>query len=363
LTCIGTFGRGAEAGSGRRSHDSNSEHTEDDHDRGVQTTDSTAPTLRRCPMSELRSGATSAVAATRARPDRRAVGVFLVVTFGAAWLFASPLWLSGRGLATPGAVFLMTAMMTSPSLGVLAVVVTLRRGRPLVFPTGLRSPGGIRSWWRWALLAWLAPLVLAVLAAALAAAVGVYHPDLQHLSGLVDMLRGRTPGPLPISPQTLVVIQLAQVLLVGWVNVLPALGEEWGWRGWLLPELLPLGRWTAMVVIGVVWGLWHAPVLLLGYNYPLEPPALRLLLMVGLCIVLSVLFGWLRLRSNSAWPAAVAHGFLNAVAGLPVLFSTVGEPVDNATTGLLGWTGWLVMAVAFALVAVLYRRRHDSAPR
>lgn len=295
------------------------------------------------------------------RVDRRAVGLFLLVTFGAAWLVASPLWFSGQGLATPGATILLGVMMFAPSLGVLVVRLTLRRGRPHT-ATGLRSPG-IRRWWRWGLLAWLAPLPLAALALALATAVGVYRPDLQNLSGLVQLLGERAGGPLPVSPWVIVSAQLVQVLVVGWLNVIPALGEEWGWRGWLLPELLPWGKWPAIVVIGVVWGLWHAPALLLGYNYPLHGPATRLLLMVGFCVVLSALFGWLRLRSESVWPAAIAHGFLNAAAGLPLLFATAGLPVDNATTGLLGWTGWIVLALAFAVVGAVTRGRARSGHR
>lgn len=295
------------------------------------------------------------------RVDRTAVGIFLAVTVAAAWAVAIPLWVSGQGLATPGAPLYLMAMMFTPSLGVLVVHLTRRRRTPLLRPTGLRTAGGIRRWWRWGLLAWLAPLPLAVLALGFAAAVGVYQPDLQHLSGFVQVLQDRA-GALPVSPWVLVAAQLVQVLVVGWVNVLPALGEEWGWRGWLLPELLPLGRWPAIVVIGVVWGLWHAPALLLGYNYPLHSPPLRLLLMVGFCVVLSALFGWLRLLSDSVWPAAIAHGFLNAVAGLPLLFATAGQPVDNATTGLMGWTGWIVLVAVFLVVGALLRR-HGTAAR
>jgi membrane protease YdiL (CAAX protease family) len=56
--------------------------------------------------------------------------------------------------------------------------------------------------------------------------------------------------------ETLVGLQVVQVLLVGWVNVVPALAEEWGWRGWLLPALLPWGRWPAILAVGAVWGRW-----------------------------------------------------------------------------------------------------------
>lgn len=298
----------------------------------------------------------TAVVGTRRGVDAPAVGLFLVVSSASAWALAAPLWCSGRGLADPAAQVLVPATMLAPSLGVLAVLA-LRRPQGVALATGLRSPGGIRSWWRWGLLAWLGPVVLAVLALLLAAAVGVYRADPVYLSGFDEMLRDRGVGPLPVPLWTLAALQLVQALVVGWVNVIPALGEEWGWRGWLLPELLPLGRWPAILSVGVVWGLWHAPVLLLGYDYPLHPPAVRVLLMVGACLVLGSLLGWLRLRSGSVWPAAIGHGFVNAVAGLPVLFATADVPVDNAATGLLGWTGWVVMAAALVVVAALTRSR------
>lgn len=176
----------------------------------------------------------------RNRVDVAAVGLFLTVTLAAGWLVATPLWLSGRGLATPGAPFVLAAMMLTPSLGVLVVTVALRRGRPLAGPTGLRTP--LRVWWRWALVAWLVPLPLSVLALVLAAAVGVYRPDLAHLSGFVDILGGRSGGVLPVSPWALVGAQLAQVLVVGWVNVLPALARSGGGVAGCCPSCC---RWGA----------------------------------------------------------------------------------------------------------------------
>ena len=55
------------------------------------------------------------------------------------------------------------------------------------------------------------------------------------------------------------------------INTLLALGEELGWRGLLLPELLPLGQRRAILLSGVIWGFWHAPVILQGHNYPSQP--------------------------------------------------------------------------------------------
>jgi hypothetical protein len=79
--------------------------------------------------------------------------------------------------------------------------------------------------------------------------------------------------------------------------------------------------------------------------------------MVGFTVVTGSLLGWLRLRSDSVWPCAIGHGFVNAAAGLPLLFYAAGTTFDNASIGLLGWPGWVVMALVFGLVAVLTRRR------
>ena len=177
--------------------------------------------------------------------DVPAVAVFLLVALGGGWLVALPLWLSGQGLATPGAVAVLLALMLTPTLGVLAVVGLLRRHRGSVLrATGLRSAGGIRSWVWWAVAAWLAPLVLVVLSTAPAAAVGVFEPDLVGFSGFREALRSAGAGDLPIPVETLVGLQVVQVLLVGWVDVVPALAEEWGRRG--CPPSPP--RWCVAAV-------------------------------------------------------------------------------------------------------------------
>ncbi len=292
--------------------------------------------------------------------DVPALLVYLGVAFGGAWLVALPLWLSGRGLETPGAALYLVAMMFTPSLATAAVVFGLRRRRfagrrDIALRTGIRAPGGIRSWRRWGVLAWLVPSTLVVLSILLGAAVGVLRLDLTDFSGFRAVLDELGAPELPIPLGLLVALQVGQAFVVGWLNVIPALGEEWGWRGWLVPALRPLGVWPAIIVSGVIWGLWHAPVILLGYNYPDQSPAAGLALMVVFCVLLGALLFWVRQVSGSVWPAAIGHGFVNAFAGLPVLVAAADPPVDNAQVGLLGWTGWIVMAIAIG-VAFRWRR-------
>ncbi len=277
-----------------------------------------------------------------ARPgvDVRRVAVFLAVAFGWAWLVCLPLWLSGRGLVTPWTPVLLLAMMLGPTVATLAVA---GRHGPSLRVRGLRVG--------WVVLAWLGPFAVLALAMLLSVAAGTYRVDLVGFSGFVQVA-----GPVPEPVANVVWMDVVLVPLVGWFNAIPALAEEYGWRGWLLPALLPLGRWPAVLSVGVVWGLWHAPVVLLGYNYPRHAPVGSLLLMVAFTLVTGTLLGWLRLRSGSVWPCAVAHGFVNAAAGVPVLLAAAGPAADNAQSGLLGWPGWVAMLAAFGLAAALLRR-------
>jgi len=88
--------------------------------------------------------------------------------------------------------------------------------------------------------------------------------------------------------------------------------EEIGWRGYLLPHLLPLGPMRAMLLSGLLHGLWHLPLLLLT---PFYHASGNRLLVVGLFLltltVAGLLYGYLRLTSGSVWPVALAHGALN----------------------------------------------------
>jgi membrane protease YdiL (CAAX protease family) len=230
----------------------------------------------------------------------------------------------------------------------------------------LRAARPFRTWWRYALIAWLMPIVVMVVALTLAWMLGIFHVDLLNFSGFAAQVHALSGGkPLPMSLRTLVALQLAGALVAPFINAIPALGEEIGWRGLLLPRLCRFGQWPAVILTGVIWGLWHAPVVLLGYNYPGVPPVEALAFMAIGGALLSVLFGWLRLASGSIWPSAIAHGCVNAVAGLGILVVAAGHPVDNVSTGLTGWTGWIVMALLIAGLVVTKRFpvQHLVSPR
>jgi membrane protease YdiL (CAAX protease family) len=115
------------------------------------------------------------------------------------------------------------------------------------------------------------------------------------------------PGNLTL---TLFVLITATLGLVGKTS--RALGEEIGWRGFLVPELSKVVGFTGVSLIsGLMWAIYHFPVLLFG-DYNKGAPAWYSLICFTLMVVAdSFIMAWLTLRSKSLWPAAIFHGSHN----------------------------------------------------
>jgi membrane protease YdiL (CAAX protease family) len=295
------------------------------------------------------------------RRDIRSIAVFVAIAFGLAWLVALPLWL-GDGLASPLFPVIAVATMATPAIAALIVVFFVERPRQRARTLGLWPLTPVRRLIGYATLGVFVPIALVLAALPIGALFGVYPADFVNFSGFEQVISEQAGavgvGQLPISLGVIVLIQLVTLPSAAFINLVPALGEELGWRGWLLPKLLPLGAVPAIVISGVIWGLWHAPLILLGYNYPDVPGWLGLTAMVGVCIVFGAVFGWLRLRSDSVWPAALAHASFNGAAGTSLVFSLAGEHIDTTQATVLGWSGWIVpLALVIVLVVTGQCRR------
>ena len=290
------------------------------------------------------------------------VVVFVAVSFAGAWLVVLPLWLAPAGLSSPVASLLLPLMMFTPALATLVVVFALRtpRERRRAF-LGIWPLGRLGRWFVFLGVGLVVPIVLVVATVFVGAALGWVDLDLATLSGFRAQLDAAVPAGTPLPPvQVLVVLQLVQLPLGAVLNSVFAAGEEIGWRGWLQPALMPLGTWPALVITGVVWGLWHSPIVLLGYNFD-RADLSGVLFMVGGCVAWGLFLGWLRLRSDSVWPAVLAHGSLNAVGGFVLLLSAAGATVDMARVGPLGIIAWALVAIVMIVIVGL--RKMGPAPR
>jgi membrane protease YdiL (CAAX protease family) len=138
------------------------------------------------------------------------------------------------------------------------------------------------------------------------------------------------------------------------INGLFAFGEEYGWRGVLMDELKPLGAVRANLLTGVMWGLWHAPVIMLGFNYGTQR-GWGILLMCAWLTPFSFILWRAREYSRSVVAPAIIHGAYNGFAGFFVLLIANRSPVFSAPVGLAG-------ALAITLVAAVMWRVVKPAP-
>jgi membrane protease YdiL (CAAX protease family) len=150
-----------------------------------------------------------------------------------------------------------------------------------------------------------------------------------------------------------VFLTLLQGLATGiTVNALAGFGEEVGWRGFLQRELEGMGFWKASVIIGLVWGFWHAPLIVQGFNYP-EHPWTGVFLMAVECVLSAPLFAYVCLKANSVVAAAILHGTYNGVSVLATMGLDGGNDLLLGSTGL---AGFIVLAVVNVGMVVFDRR-------
>ncbi len=284
--------------------------------------------------------------------NKKSLTAFLLLAFGISWiLFIAPLAVKGNPILYPAAVQILFALgMWGP--GIAAIAVTLWVEKEPFRALRLNTLGPKRFY----LFAWLLPALIAKLTLGFTLLLGTGKFD-GNLTLLREMLAQapQTEQALP-SVELLALIQILSALTFApLINMLFALGEELGWRGFLLPKLLPLGEWPAILLTGIIWGLWHAPTTIFhGYNFPLHPYLGVALMTIG-CMLLGIIFGWLYLKTQSPWAPALAHGAFNAIAGVSFLFLKP-EGLDSALAGNpLGVPGWLAMLLVLAVLALLHQ--------
>jgi hypothetical protein len=289
--------------------------------------------------------------------DRRGVLSFLLITFGITYLLEGMLILSGFRVAqipAAGGQFVIMLVMWVPAA---ATLITIRFiTHETVGSTGLRFGS---SWKPYAVTALVIPISF-ILVYLLTWALGLGQPDWQltrfyaaiAATG-VDMSTAPPPALL------LIALFLTSLTINPIVNSLLGLGEEWGWRGYLLPRLMPVGKWKAYLFLGVIWGLWHAPLVMIGFNYP-GYPILGVVLMVLFTTALSIFINELTLHYKSAILAGWIHGVFNSQAyGIwRVLLFENANPIWGGITGLVG----ISVLCLLGLVTIAWARHAETRP-
>ena len=277
---------------------------------------------------------------------RGTVILFLVVTFALDWVS----WIlagAQSGWAIDESSVVWGPLLAVSMFGPLAATIIVRVARKTTVDAGWRPriKGGVR----WYLLALAIPpaLTLAGSVVYFVFLSGDFDPEASRFSAAAIAQLGIGADQVP----AIFAVQVANaVIFAPFINMLLAIGEEAGWRGFLYPALREqMSRRHAAILTGVAWGLWHAPLIAMGYNYGTDYlgfPVLGIVAMTIFCMAFGMFLCFLRGRSGSVWPCALAHGSLNAVAGLGMWFSrSAGSILGPMPLGLLGCIPVVLLAL------------------
>lgn len=267
------------------------------------------------------------------RSSRAQVVTYLLLVFAFSSVFYF-LILRAHTLGAAAGLY-VTGIMWCPAL---AAIATLRLNH-----RDLRELG-----WKWpqspyALQSWFIPLLYATIAYAIVWIAGFGgFPNHDFMNQLVTRMG------LRVSPQLSTILY---ILLGGSFglsrSLATALGEEIGWRGFLVPELFKTTSFTATALIsGVVWACWHYPILIWGDYNSGTPTWYGLTCFTVLVWSISFVFAWMRLKSGSLWTGALLHASHN------LYIQGIFTPLTHNT----GKTAWYIdeFGAVVPLVAVVF---------
>jgi len=278
------------------------------------------------------------MASTSANRTRLSVLVFLVLTFSFSSVFYR-LIIHNGSLSTHGGLFVL-CLMWSP--GVSGLITRL------IFQGNLRGQGFGWGKTKYQAASYLIPVAYASIVYVplwLAGFANFHVPMIARLTQRFGLHNSVASYFL-----LLATIGMAQ-------SCVSALGEELGWRGFLVPQLakiMPFGG--VALTSGIIWSLWHYPLILMANYHGAEPTWYSLICFTVMVIGIAFLFAWLRLKSGSVWTGMLLHASHNIfIQGFfdPL---TRSAPVTNYLTGEFG-AGLAIVAVAIA--AICYKKRGE----
>jgi len=230
----------------------------------------------------------------------------------------------------------------------LAAFATLRLNRRSFSELGWK-------WGNYQSQSWLIPLVYTAIAYVIVWTTGLGgfgNPDFVKAASDTTGLHGSSWISVPV--------YLFLVCVYGLIGSLAsALGEEIGWRGFLVPELARNFSFTTTALIsGIVWSLWHYPLLIWGDYNGGTATWYGLTCFTVMVIGISFVFAWMRLKSGSLWTGAMLHASHN------LFVQAIFTPLTRNT----GKTSWFidefgaVLPLVIIGFAIYYWRRRRELP-
>ena len=286
------------------------------------------------------------------------IGITFLLTYGYSFGVIYPLN-NGANIRSDMVALVqlaVAAVMFFPAIGVLLTRLITKEG----FKNAWIHPhfkGNIKTY----LLAYFGPGILTLLGAVVYFLIfsSQFDSECGYMMKIMET-QGVTKEDIPMPLSLLMIVQTIQAFFLGPIlNFFTCFGEEWGWRGYLLPKMAKkLPAIPMLFMNGIIWGLWHAPLTAIGHNYGVGYPGFPftgIAAMCGFCIVMGIFMSYVAMKTKSCIPAVLAHGSLNSIAAIGAYFTTDGGNafIGPAPTGIVGAIPFIIVAV---IMLVFYFR-------
>jgi len=210
------------------------------------------------------------------------------------------------------------------------------------------------------LMAWFLPAILGLLGAGLYFILfpSTFDTSMSYISSTLGAEGLAQLAEQGLTPKTYAIITVVLSLTYApLINMFFAVGEEAGWRGAMYPVLKEkFGTVKGRLIGGAIWGVWHWPVIILaGYEYGTEywgAPVVGPLLFCVITISMGIIFDYLYDKTKCIWVPALAHGAINAFAGIPTMFLAAGAQnllLGPLMVGIIGGLPMILTAVYISL--------------
>jgi len=338
---------------------------------------------------------------TENKVNWKQVGAFLGLTFGLTWLLDLAVFRNG-GLQGPTTLIALQFQMLLPAFSAIFLGMFFFKDSPIYIKTNLSKSRWFNWYYLFFTLLYAAAVILAffrtdllqtvlsvmlfpsligmilVIVLRVAGGKGTFSkvgmgggkPALWVLFGLAiiffigfqtllgwlfKMGKPVDLGPLlaqaaasgMTKPLLKILLTVQTVVMGPFLGLLITFGEEYGWRGYLQPALIKLGRVRGIALVGLIWGIWHWPVIWMGYNYP-GHPYLGSLLMLLFSTGLAFLLGYAVLKAKGVWIAAFLHALVNQ--SFSYFMGVIYAPADPAFSFGIGIPGLILLGLLVLLI-------------
>lgn len=274
----------------------------------------------------------------------KSIAIFLSITLALSSIFY--FLIIDAGTLSAGNGLYVTGLMWCPGIAGIITMLLLKRN--------LKEFG-----WKWGkskyqLQSYLLPLLYALIAYVIIWTLGLGKLNTDELQTQVSKLLG-------FEEINSIIAFVIALLIVGIVGIIPsafsALGEEIGWRGFLVPELYKSQGFTKTSLIsGAIWGTWHLPILLFADYNSGTPAWFAMSFFMLLVVSISFIYTWFRMISGSLWTAVLLHASHNLF--IQGFFTPITSDTGN-TAYFIDEFGIVIPIIAISFAIYYWNKRKE----